>query len=329
MNSEYHAPVLLQACIEGLNIRPDGVYVDATFGGGGHSRAILEKLGEHGHLIAFDRDRDAWANAALLEARKSASLSSTGGDQEGALPSAGGTGGRPQFTLVRADFRWIRNYLRYLEVLPIDGLLADLGVSSHQFDTGERGFSFRFDGPLDMRMDHRAERTAAELIADLDQQELTEILRKYGEVDGAHRVARQIVSANADRSIRTTQDLVAALKSVTPRGKESSFLAQVFQALRIAVNDELGSLEALLKASAEVIKPGGRLVIMSYHSLEDRLVKNYLRSGDTGGAEDKDIYGNVNRPFKPSSSKAIQPTDREIAENPRARSARLRIGIRQ
>jgi 16S rRNA (cytosine1402-N4)-methyltransferase len=329
MASEYHAPVLLQACLEGLNIRPDGAYVDVTFGGGGHSRAILEKLGEFGHLVAFDRDRDAWANAALLEWRKSASISPRGGEKEGALPSIGGTGGRPTFTLVPADFRWLKNYLRYLEVLPVDGLLADLGVSSHQFDTGERGFSFRFDGPLDMRMDHRAPRTAAQLISELDPQGLTDILRKYGEVDGAHRVARQIVSAHASRRIRSTQDLVEALKPVTPRGKESSFLAQVFQALRIAVNDELGSLEALLKSAAEIIKPGGRLVVMSYHSLEDRLVKNYMRSGDTGGVEDKDIYGNVSRPFKPLSSKAIQPTDQEIAQNPRARSARLRIAERQ
>ncbi|MDQ3100518.1 MAG: 16S rRNA (cytosine(1402)-N(4))-methyltransferase RsmH, partial [Bacteroidota bacterium] len=289
MASEYHAPVLLQACLEGLNIHLEGTYVDVTFGGGGHSKAILEKLGEHGHLIAFDRDRDAWANAALLEAKKSASV-----PPEGGLPPAGGAGGGPDFTLIRADFRWLKNHLRYLEVLPIDGLLADLGVSSHQFDTGERGFSFRFDGPLDMRMDHRAPRTAAQLISELDQQGLTDILRKYGEVDGAHRVAREIVNANASRRIKTTQDLVEALKPVTPRAKESSFLAKVFQALRIEVNAELTSLENLLKQSAEVIKPGGRLVVMSYHSLEDRLVKNYMRSGDFGGVEDKDIYGNVN-----------------------------------
>nr|MDQ3102001.1 16S rRNA (cytosine(1402)-N(4))-methyltransferase RsmH [Bacteroidota bacterium] len=179
------------------------------------------------------------------------------------------------------------------------------------------------------RMDHRATRTAAQLISELDQQGLTDLLRKYGEVDGAHRVAREIVNANASHRISTTQDLVQALKPVTPRAKESSFLAQVFQALRIAVNDELTSLENLLKQSAEVIKPGGRLVVMSYHSLEDRLVKNYMRSGDFGGVEDKDIYGNVKRPFKPTSSKAIQPTDREIAINPRARSARLRIAERQ
>jgi len=300
MADEYHDPVLLQACLEGLNIRPDGVYVDVTFGGGGHSKAILERLGPFGRLIAFDRDRDAWTNAPEDE----------------------------RFTLVKADFRWLKNHLRFLHMLPVDGLLADLGVSSHQFDTGARGFSFRFDGPLDMRMDHRAKRNAAQLLRDLDEPALTAMLRDYGEVDGAHRVARQLAKANAETRIATTYQLVEALKPVTPRGRESSFLAQVFQALRIAVNDELGALEALLKWSAEVIKPGGRLVVMSYHSLEDRLVKNWMRSGDLGGVETKDLYGNRTRPFNPSSNKAIQPTDREVAMNPRARSARLRIAER-
>ena len=300
MADEYHDPVLLQACLEGLNIRPDGVYVDVTFGGGGHSRAILERLGPFGRLIAFDRDRDAWKNAPNDE----------------------------RFTLVKADFRWLKNHLRFLHALPVDGMLADLGVSSHQFDTGDRGFSFRFDGPLDMRMDHRAKRNAAQLLRDLDEPALTDLLRKYGEVDGAHRVARQLVNANAASRIATTYQLVDALRPITPRAKESSFLAQVFQALRIAVNDELGSLEALLKQSATVIKPGGMLVVMSYHSLEDRMVKNWLRSGDFGGVETKDLYGNRTRPFNPSSNKAIQPTDREIAMNPRARSARLRIAER-
>lgn len=300
MAHEYHDPVLLQACLEGLNIRPDGVYVDVTFGGGGHSKAILERLGPSGRLVAFDRDRDAWSNA-IDDVR---------------------------FTLVRSDFRWLKNHLRFFEALPVDGLLADLGVSSHQFDTGARGFSFRFDGPLDMRMDHRAKRTAAQLLRDLDEAALTAMLRKYGEVDGAHRVARQLVKISAQARINTTYQLVDALRPVTPRGKESSFLAQVFQALRIAVNDELASLEALLMQSAEVIAPGGRLVVMSYHSLEDRLVKNWMRSGDLGGEETKDLFGNRQRPFDPSSNKAIQPTDLEIARNPRARSARLRIATR-
>jgi 16S rRNA (cytosine1402-N4)-methyltransferase len=300
MAHEYHDPVLLQACLDGLNIRPDGIYVDVTFGGGGHSKAILSKLGPHGRLISFDRDRDAWKNAPQDD----------------------------RFTLVKSDFRWLRNHLRFLHAMPADGLLADLGVSSHQFDTGARGFSFRFDGPLDMRMDHRAKRSASQLLRDLDEAALTEVLRKYGEVDGAHRVARQLVKANAETRIGTTFQLVEALKPVTPRAKENTFLAQVFQALRIAVNDELASLEALLKQSADVLRPGGRLVVMSYHSLEDRMVKNWMRSGDMAGVETKDLYGRRTRPFDPTSSKAIQPDEDEIARNPRARSARLRIAER-
>ncbi len=300
MIDEYHDPVLLQACLDGLNIRPDGVYVDATFGGGGHSRAILQRLGPHGRLIAFDRDRDAWANAI---------------DDD-------------RFTLVRSDFRWMRNHLRFLHALPVNGLLADLGVSSHQFDTGSRGFSFRFDGPLDMRMDHRSRRTAAQLLRDSDEATLTRILRTYGEVEGAHRVARQLVKANAHSRIATTLQLVEALEPVTPRARENTFLAQVFQALRIAVNDELGSLEQLLLQSVEVIASGGMLVVMSYHSLEDRMVKNWMRTGDLVGVETKDLYGNRLRPFNPTSNKAIQPTEEEIAINPRARSARLRAAER-
>jgi 16S rRNA (cytosine1402-N4)-methyltransferase len=300
MIDEYHDPVLLQACLDGLNIRPDGIYVDATFGGGGHSRAILQRLGPRGRLIAFDRDRDAWAN---------------GIDDD-------------RFTLVRSDFRWMRNHLRFLHALPVNGLLADLGVSSHQFDTGARGFSFRFDGPLDMRMDHRSRRTAAQLLRDSDEATLTRILRTYGEVEGAHRVARQLVKANAHSRIATTLQLVEALEPVTPRARENTFLAQVFQALRIAVNDELGSLEQLLLQSVEVIASGGMLVVMSYHSLEDRMVKNWMRTGDLDGVETKDLYGNRMRPFNPTSNKAIQPTEEEIAINPRARSARLRAAER-
>ena len=298
--SEYHEPVLLQDCVDALRIRPDGTYVDVTFGGGGHSRAILERLGPNGSLIAFDRDRDAWANAPK----------------------------DPRFTLVKADFRWLKNHLRFLKKLPIDGLLADLGVSSHQFDTGSRGFSFRFDGPLDMRMDHRAKKSAADLVNSYDDARLAELLRTYGEVDNAMRVAKAITASRATKRITTTQQLLAALKPVTPRQGESSFLAQVFQALRIAVNDELGSLEALLKQSAEVIRPGGRLVVMSYHSLEDRMVKNWMRSGDFSGEEKKDLYGNRIRPFEPDSNKATQPGEDELIRNPRARSARLRTATR-
>ncbi len=298
--SEYHDPVLLQDCVDALKIRPGGVYVDVTFGGGGHSRAILEKLDDSGSLIAFDRDADAWKNKP----------------------------DDPRITLVKADFRWLKNHLRYLGKLPIDGLLADLGVSSHQFDTGARGFSIRFDGPLDMRMDKRTKRSAADLVNGHDEDRLADILRNYGEVEGAKRVARQIVLARTSQRITTTQQLLEALKPVTPRQGGNSFLAQVFQALRIAVNDELGSLEALLKQSALVIRPGGRLVVMSYHSLEDRMVKNWMRSGDFSGEEKKDIYGNRIRPFEPDSNKATQPSDKETAMNPRARSARMRSATR-
>jgi len=297
--SDYHDPVLSQACIDGLNVRPDGIYVDVTFGGGGHSKAILERLGPDGRLIAFDRDKDAWANAPA----------------------------DPRFTLVKSDFRWLRNHLVFLKAVPIDGLLADLGVSSHQFDRGDRGFSIRFDGPLDMRMDRRAKLTAAEIVNGWDEARIAELLRNYGEVDGARRVAKAIVNARSAKRITTTQQLIEAIAPVTPRKEESGFRAQVFQALRITVNDELGSLEALLKQSAEVIRPGGKLVVMSYHSLEDRMVKNWMRAGDFGGEEKKDIYGNRLRPFHPSG-KAIKPDQEEITRNPRARSARLRIAQR-
>ena len=300
MASEYHAPVLSQPCVNGLNIRPDGVYVDVTFGGGGHSRAILERLGPQGALIAFDRDADAWPRALH----------------------------DPRFTLVRSDFRWVRNHLRFLGRLPVDGLLADLGVSSHQFDTAARGFSFRHEGPLDMRMDRRARRTAADLVNAADEAGLTRVLRTYGEVDAPHRVARCILRASAGKRITTTGHLVDALRPVTPRQDASGFLAQVFQALRIAVNDELGSLERLLTESPSIIRPGGRLVVISYHSLEDRLVKNWMRAGDLGGEERKDLYGNSLRPFRPLNTKAIRPDDLEINQNPRARSARLRIAER-
>jgi len=300
MAHEYHDPVLLQACVEGLNINPAGVYVDVTFGGGGHSRAILGKLGPFGQLIAFDRDADAWGNAI---------------DDK-------------RFTLVRSDFRWIKNHLRFLHALPVDGLLADLGVSSHQFDAAERGFSFRFDGPLDMRMDRRAKRSAAELIASTDENELARILRTYGEVDDAKRVARAILAEQRKGALRTTRELVGALQPFTRGFGKEKILPQVFQALRIAVNDELGSLEHLLEQAAEVIKPGGRLCIISYHSLEDRMVKNWMRSGSADGEQDKDVFGNVKRPFTPSTGKAVQPTEEEINKNPRARSARLRTATR-
>jgi 16S rRNA (cytosine1402-N4)-methyltransferase len=300
MAHEYHDPVLLQACIEGLNISPDGVYVDVTFGGGGHSKAILQRLGPKGRLIAFDRDADAWKNAL----------------------------DDPRFTLVRSDFRWIKNHLRFHEALPIDGLLADLGVSSHQFDEADRGFSFRNDGPLDMRMDRRAERTAAQLLASVDEAELARILRTYGEVDDAKRVANKVIAEQRAGALRSTHELAQVLQPFTRGHGKDKLLPQVFQALRIAVNDELGSLEKLLEQAAAIIKPGGMLAIISYHSLEDRMVKNWMRSGSVDGTQDKDVFGNMKRPFSPSTGKAIAPSEEEINRNPRARSARLRTATR-
>lgn len=297
----YHEPVLLNECLQALAIKPDGRYVDATFGGGGHSRAILKLLGPKGALIAFDRDADARHNAPADE----------------------------RFTFVPSDYRWVRNHLRFMGLLPVDGMLADLGVSSHQFDTAGRGFSFRFDAPLDMRMNQRAGRTAADLVNTLDEQALARVLRNYGEVEQAPKVARRLVQARAERAFETTGELAEALRPMARRGDEHGFLAQVFQALRIAVNDELSSLAQLLRESAEVVRPGGRLVVLSYHSLEDRMVKNWMRAGDLGGLEEKDMYGNSRRPFKPLHAKAVQAGEQEQLDNPRARSARLRAAQRQ
>lgn len=297
----YHEPVLLQQSVDALAIKPGGTYVDVTFGGGGHSRAILARLGPSGVLVAFDRDSDAKCNAPA----------------------------DPRFTLVASDFRWIANHLRFLGKLPVDGLLADLGVSSHQFDTAGRGFSFRFDAPLDMRMNQLARRTAADLLNGSDEQGLADMLRKYGEVAQAGRVARTIVAARNVRPVRTTGELVELLRPLARRGEEHGFLAQVFQALRIAVNEELSALEQLLLASPSVIRPGGRLVVISYHSLEDRLVKNWMKTGSLDGREEKDVYGNSLRPFSPVGNKAVQASAEEILNNPRARSARMRTAVRQ
>lgn len=299
MGSEYHVPVLLQDCLNGLNIRPDGIYVDVTFGGGGHSRAILDKLGPNGRLLAFDRDADALANAPEDD----------------------------RFLLVHQDFKWLKNNLAYHDVVPVDGLIADLGVSSHQFDLGSRGFSFREDADLDMRMDRRAGVTAADLLRQVDRKELADILKRYGEVSASWNVAGRLLDAQSRTPIKTTvqlRDVLAPIRAGNSRGK---LLPQVFQALRIAVNQELVSLESLLVQSPEVVKPGGRLVIMSYHSLEDRMVKHFLRSGSLGDEVEKDLFGNVIRPFKPMG-KVISPSAEEIERNPRARSAKLRIAER-
>ncbi|MCB0397419.1 MAG: 16S rRNA (cytosine(1402)-N(4))-methyltransferase RsmH [Flavobacteriales bacterium] len=295
----YHDPVLLHESIAGLNIREGGTYVDATFGGGGHSKAILQQL-KGGRLIAFDQDDDAARNKLNDE----------------------------RLIYVPQNFRYLSKYLKLHKALPVDGILADLGVSSHQFDTPGRGFSLRFDGPLDMRMDQRSPRTAAQIIAEYSEDQLTSVFKQYGELPQARKFARTIVLQREIASLTTTVELREVLSKHIPRGKEHSILARVFQALRMEVNDETSVLKDFIEQSREVIREGGRLAIISYHSLEDRLVKHYMRSGNWTGHADTDLKGHILSPFIPSPRKAIQPSEDEINRNPRARSARLRIAER-
>ena len=291
----YHVPVLLEESIECLRIKPDGVYVDCTFGGGGHSRAILARLGNKGRLYGFDQDREAYRNTT---------------DDE-------------RFTFVRGNFKYISNFLRYYGEDKVDGILADLGVSSHHFDEAERGFSYRFDGALDMRMNREASFSAEELINGYDEQALADILYLYGELRNARRIANAIVCRRQTKAIKTIFELTEVLRPFCTKGKEYKELAPIFQAIRIEVNAELDSLKTLLCRSVDLLRSGGRIAVISYHSLEDRLVKNFLKTGNFGGEPQKDFYGNQITPFA-NVSKAIVSNDREIADNPRARSARLR-----
>lgn len=295
---------MLTEAMDGLSIRPDGTYVDVTFGGGGHSRAILERLGEGGRLYAFDQDEDAKANAEC------------------------GMMNDERFTFIGENFRYLKNFLRLHGVRKVDGILADLGVSSHQFDVAERGFSTRFDGALDLRMDRRGEVTAADLVNSLDEDELSRLLKLYGELPNAKQMAKAIVKARALKAIATTTDLKEAVANHLPRGMENKYLAMLFQALRIEVNGELEALKEMLQQSVDVLKDGGRLVVISYHSLEDRLVKNFMRSGNFEGEVEKDFYGNVLSPIRMVSRGAIQASEAELAANNRSRSARLRVGER-
>lgn len=292
----YHIPVMLDPCIEGLAILPNGVYVDVTFGGGGHAKAILARL-EGGQLFGFDQDSDALANAPQ----------------------------DPRFTFVQANFRDIKRYLRLHGIKQLDGILADLGISSHQIDAPERGFSTRFQGDLDMRMNQSAELSAKELLATADEGRLHKILGMYGEIKNAKTLAQSIVAERSVKPFTTTEGFTAFLKRFAPRGKEFKYYAQVFQALRIEVNDEMGALEELLLSAVELLKPEGRLVVMSYHSLEDRLVKSLMIKGKFQGEVEKDFYGNLLRPLEPVSRGAITASEEELALNPRARSAKLRI----
>ncbi|MFA7583310.1 MAG: 16S rRNA (cytosine(1402)-N(4))-methyltransferase RsmH [Proteiniphilum sp.] len=293
----YHIPALLNESIDGLGIRPSGVYVDVTFGGGGHSREILRRLNKNGRLIAFDQDEDAILNAI----------------------------GDPRFTFVRSNFRFLKNFLRYLGADEVDGVLADLGVSSHHFDDAGRGFSFRFNGDLDMRMNRSAQKSAADILNEYPEDKLRDTFLKYGELRNAHRIASAVVAYRQTKKIAVTNDLLAILEPFAYKDREKKILAQAFQALRIEVNGEMEALTEMLTQALQVLKPGGRLSVISYHSLEDRLVKNFFRTGNFEGILKRDFYGNIETPFEQVNRKVIVPAEEEQQQNPRSRSAKLRI----
>ena len=300
--SEYHVSVLLDESVSALISSASGIYADATFGGGGHTSEILRRLSPEGRVIAFDRDSDAIANKP---------------DDS-------------RLTLIRSDFRWIHNHILHQGYKEgIDGVLADLGVSSHQFDTAERGFSFRYEAPLDMRMNQEATLNAADIVNTYEQEDLEKILRLYGEVDNSRRIAQLICKARETSAIQTTSDLGNAIESALPKFAEHKFLAKVYQALRIEVNQEMKSLEKFLSGAAKALKPGGRMVIITYHSLEDRMVKNFIKAGNIEGKIEKDFYGNTKTPLKAVNKKPILPQESEIAANTRARSAKLRIAEKE
>mgnify|MGYP005934773051 FL=1 len=296
MNEMYHVPVLLEESISGLNIDPEGVYLDLTFGGGGHSREILKRL-KDGCLIGFDQDSDALAN----------------------VPDDN------RFVFVNHNFRYLRNFMRYCGYDKADGILADLGVSSHEFDEADRGFSFRFDAELDMRMNQRNKLKATDILNSYSEEELTRVFRNYGEVDNVKRLVGLIVKARAENEINRSEEFLQVIDPCVPKQKEKKYLAQVYQALRIEVNGELEALEEMLQQAELALRPGGRLVIITYHSLEDRIVKNFLKSGNFEGKVEKDFYGHVKRNFELVNRKVIVPSEEEVERNPRARSAKLRI----
>ncbi len=298
----YHVPVLLHESIDGLGLKQDGIYVDVTFGGGGHSREILSRLHGEGHLYSFDQDADAEKNAC---------------PENGIMPD--------NFTFVRSNFRYLKNWMRYYDVKGVDGLLADLGVSSHHFDDESRGFSFRFDAPLDMRMNKRAGKTAADLLQEYSEEQLADVFYLYGEFRSSRRIAAAIVAARKQRPIVTTNDLLSVLEPLFKREREKKEMARLFQALRIEVNHEMDALKEMLLAATEVLKPGGRLSVITYHSLEDRLVKNVMKTGNPEGKVEQDFFGRVASPYRLVNNKVIVPTAEEQERNPRSRSAKLRI----
>ena len=293
----YHIPALLTETVDGLNVKPDGVYVDVTFGGGGHSREIMCRLGKKGKLVSFDQDLDAYANRI----------------------------DDPRFVFVRSNFRYLKNFLRYHGIEKVDGVLADLGVSFHHFDVASRGFSFRMDGELDMRMNVKASQKASDVLNEYSEEDLTRIFRVYGELAQPQKMARVVVRAREEKPFVMVQDLLSVAEKLIAKERAKKELACVFQALRIEVNKEMDALKQLLMQSAEVLKVGGRLSVLSYHSLEDRLVKNFMKTGNFDGKVEKDFYGNVIAPLKMTSNKVIVPSEEEVERNPRSRSAKLRI----
>ncbi|MBQ8242441.1 MAG: 16S rRNA (cytosine(1402)-N(4))-methyltransferase RsmH [Bacteroidaceae bacterium] len=293
----YHVPVLLNESVEGMNLQPGGIYVDVTFGGGGHSKEILRRMDEDSHLYSFDQDEDAEKN--IVDDNR--------------------------FTFVRSNFRYLYNFLRYYEVEQVDAVLADLGVSSHHFDDSERGFSFRFDGKLDMRMNKRSGMTAADVVNTYDEERLANIFYLYGELKNSRKLASVIVKARNNQPIVTIGDFLDLVKPLFGREREKKELAKVFQALRIEVNQEMEALKEMLQAATEMLKPGGRLVVITYHSLEDRMVKNMMKTGNIEGKSTQDFFGNVQTPFKLINNKVIVASDDEVSRNTRSRSAKLRI----
>lgn len=295
----YHVPVLLKESVDGLNITEGGNFVDVTFGGGGHSKEIYSRMDKNGHLYSFDQDADAEKNADGFDTKR--------------------------FTFVRSNFRFLKNFMRYYGVEHIDGLLADLGVSSHHFDDSTRGFSFRFEGKLDMRMNQRAGMTAADVVNTYEEERLADVLYLYGELKQSRKIAAALVKARQEKPIETIGDLMEVSKTFFRNEREKKDMAKLFQALRIEVNHEMDALKEMLKSATEMLKPGGRLVIITYHSLEDRIVKNLMKTGNVEGKEDKDFFGKVNTPYRLVNRQVIVPTDEEMARNPRSRSAKLRI----
>ena len=316
----YHVPVLLKESVNGLHIKPNGIYVDVTFGGGGHSREILSRLGADGHLFSFDQDADAENN--IFE--DSGDVKDCSNEQKGKRFVDDS-----RFTFVRSNFRFLKNWMQYYGIEQIDGLLGDLGVSSHHFDDESRGFSFRFDAPLDMRMNKRAGKTAADIVNEYDEEQLANLFYIYGELKNSRRIASALTNVRRQKPIATTSDFISAVEPLFKREREKKDMAKLFQALRIEVNHEMTALKEMLMAATDVMKPGGRLSIITYHSLEDRIVKNIMKTGNIEGKVEQDFFGHIDSPYKLINNKVIVPSEEEQSQNPRSRSAKLRIAERK